>query len=105
MSSAFCEPPDSGVNVSAKADGTQIRQAARAAPRAVASRRLGTPVGKARRIISAPSGRSPLRARCPERERLSALERGLPLLDEGGHALLEVACPGERVLELGLEVE
>src|ERR671916_2197319 len=40
MSFAFCEPPDSGVNASAKADGAPIRDANRAAPRVTISRRV-----------------------------------------------------------------
>src|SRR3954463_10870478 len=47
MSFAFGEPPDSGVKVSAKAGATPIRDAKTTAVRAVRSRRLGTPVGKA----------------------------------------------------------
>jgi hypothetical protein len=47
MSSAFWDPPDSGVNVSAKADGAAIRNASRAAARAQRSRRRGMPEGKA----------------------------------------------------------
>jgi hypothetical protein len=47
MSSAFWEPPDSGVKASAKADGAAIRIARAAAEKAARSRRLDEPVGKA----------------------------------------------------------
>ena len=47
MSSPFGDPPDSGVKVSARAAGAQIRDAKTAALKAVRSRRLGMPVGKA----------------------------------------------------------
>src|SRR4029079_10670028 len=120
MSSAFGEPPDSGVNVSAKADGAQIRDAKTTALRAVRSRRLGMPVGKAAGSYirlreglhfvpddSSARGSDPARSRRCGRtsEGSDPLERGLPLLDEGGHALLEVLGAGELVLEVGLEVE
>jgi hypothetical protein len=47
MSSAFGEPPDSGVKVSANAPGAARRHARTAAPNAARGRRLGGPVGKA----------------------------------------------------------
>jgi hypothetical protein len=47
MSSAFGDPPDSGVKVSATAGPAVSRQARIAAARAAKSRRLGMPVGKA----------------------------------------------------------
>src|SRR5829696_8152945 len=47
MSSAFCDPPDSGVNGPATAAGAAIRIAIKAAEKAASSRRLGMPVGKA----------------------------------------------------------
>src|SRR5829696_4390126 len=48
MSSAFAEPPDSGVNVSASADGAATKRASSAAASAASIRRRGMPVGKAR---------------------------------------------------------
>src|SRR5215208_2159733 len=48
MSSAFPEPPDSGVNASASADGAATRRASSAAASAASIRRRGMPVGKAR---------------------------------------------------------
>jgi hypothetical protein len=47
MSFAFDDPPDSGVKVSARAGAAPIRDARTTAARAVKSRRLGMPVGKA----------------------------------------------------------
>src|SRR5215204_7265756 len=47
MSSAFGDPPDSGVIASANADGAAIRIARAAAKKATTSRRLGMPWGKA----------------------------------------------------------
>src|SRR5215208_1816539 len=48
MSSAFGDPPDSGVNVSPSAEGAATRRASRAAASAASIRRRGMPVGKAR---------------------------------------------------------
>src|SRR5215210_6283425 len=48
MSSAFAEPPDSGVNVSASVAGAAARRASSAAASAASIRRRGMPVGKAR---------------------------------------------------------
>src|SRR3954449_10455011 len=47
MSFAFCDPPDSGVKVSARAGWAAIRIATAATARAAGSRRLGMPAGKA----------------------------------------------------------
>src|SRR5215208_4941858 len=104
MSSAFCDPPDSGVKASANADGAAIRIARAAAEKAATSRRLGVPVGKAAGSYPRPSGRSYFVPDGTQRGS-DPLERGVPLLHEGGHALLEVLRPGQGVLELGLEVE
>src|SRR5919107_672283 len=48
MSSAFSDPPDSGVNVSASADGAATRRTSSAAASAASIRRRDMPVGKAR---------------------------------------------------------
>src|SRR5215218_10033022 len=48
MSSAFGDPPDSGVNASASADGAATKRASSAAASAASIRRRGMPVGKAR---------------------------------------------------------
>ncbi len=58
MSSAFWDPPDSGVNASANADGAAIRIAMTAAEKAASNRRLGVPVGKAAGSYPRPFGRS-----------------------------------------------
>src|SRR5688500_2442796 len=103
MSSALGEPPDSGVKGSASAAGAAIRDARSAAARAAKSRRRGMPEGKARGSY----------LQVPPRLHLVAdasagvsgpFERGLALLHDREDALLEVARPGEGMLQLGLEV-
>src|SRR5215210_8378306 len=105
MSSAFWEPPDSGVSASASADGAHTRDAKTTAVRAVRSRRLGVPAGKAAGSYPRPPGGLHFVPDAPSEPELRALERRIALLREGGNALLEVHRPGERVLELRLQVE
>src|SRR3712207_1735320 len=101
MSSALLEPPDSGVKTSANAAGAAIRTASRAVAEAAMSRRRCMPEGKAAGSYLRPPPRLYFVAVASS----GALEDGLPLLHEGLYALLEVLGPGERVLQLGLEVE
>src|SRR5215211_5446595 len=111
MSFAFCEPPDSGVNASANADGAAIRIASAASEKAARSRRLGKPAGKAARSylrVRDGSHFVPVVPNDASRGGLGYFRLpGKPgaLLDEGRHALLEVLGAGECVLEVGLEVE
>src|SRR5687768_7757774 len=104
MSSAFADPPDSGVNVSASADGAETSRASSAATSAASIRRRGMPVGKAGEIISAVHAYAPLRGGCPEPGPLNPSSRALEcrraLLEERQGALLEVPRAREAVLQL-----
>src|SRR4051794_18528113 len=113
MSLAFWDPPDSGVIASPRATGASASRARHAAARASRARRRFRPASKAAGSYSGPGLRSKNvggsagwpRPRPPRAPALGTLERRGPLLDEGHDALDEVVGAGQRVLELGLEVE
>src|SRR5215218_747297 len=91
IASAFGDPPDSGVKVSARAAGDATSATSRPATMASSTTSRGVEErrgGKARGIIAS-----------------VALELGRALLDEGHAALEEVLRASQRVLEVGLEVE
>src|SRR5512132_3716414 len=104
MSSAFGEPPDSGVMKSAEAVAVQVRSSATAASAASASsrERPGRDDGglKAAGILCT----WPADGAHPGARSASA-ERRCALLHEGGHALDEVVGSRHLLLDRGLERE
>src|ERR671937_1895875 len=104
MSSAFGEPPLSGVIASANAvpvSTNETPSASRTADARRRNRRLAGVRAKARRILFTASGETARRWR----DRLYPAEGRLALLDEGRHALGEVARSGHLLLDVGLERE
>src|SRR5215218_1994326 len=104
MSSAFDEPPLSGVMASANA--VPVRTNSRASASRTASarrrgRRLAGVRAKARRILFTASGEAARRWRVG----LSAAEGRLALLDKGRDALGEIARGGHLLLDVRLEAK
>ena len=110
MSSAFGEPPDSGVRDVREGAGRRDQEQRQKRAEGGAAHDGGR-CGKARGIISGRRTRAFISAdqarsapRAPSAGQLP-VKRGVALLDERGDALHEVLRPRERVLEVGLQVE